>query len=192
MFSKFYFKQWNELATALQQVSIAFKKYNAKDALTTDFVLSTISSAITIMTQHSKVSKASQLESFKAELITATNGVNPYTLDKVVLRRNEMVRAVTFRCLQQTEQLLRLEYEEVNTLVKDTKEQIGKIILSAVQLGLIVAAKLSTFNVAAKQTKLWNDISTDASIFLAQKQLLTKVSSVDISILLDHVLNEIA
>lgn len=191
MFSKFYFKQLTSLITLLKTLAEVFKKYNSKDSLATNHILAVINSGITAMNENSKSSKVSQLESVKAELVTALGGVNPYSLDKVTLRRNEMVRAVSFRCLQTLEQILRKEFDEVNAIVNDTKEQVGKIVLTALQMGLIAKDKLITFKTPAKQAKLWKDLAADQSIFLAQKQLLIKVSATDVAILLDHVIDEL-
>lgn len=188
MIQQFYINQQNINSQLLQQVTATLKKYNNRDLDAAIALEKTLDACIDAYSKNGKADKESRFESLKSELVTASRGVNPYTLEKVKLRRNEMIRNTAFKILQNGEEIIREELKEINSKIQQTEELLSQIILAALQAGLIVQAELKNINTQAKIEKLWKDIGNDPNLSIAHKKVLLMVSQPDITVLLDQII----
>ncbi len=141
--------------------------------------------------QRGRADRESQTTSMKAELITALRGVNPVTLEKPPLRRNEMQSTIVFKVLQTLESLLRTDLQQAMSLLQRARELVNQIIVAAIQKGLIDDETIRVTTTQEAIESLWRAIAADPAIALAQKQLLLLVSLFDVDVLIDQVLSDL-
>ena len=188
MIQQFYINQQSITGQLLQQVTATLKKYNNRDLDAAIVLEKTLDACIDAYSKNGKADKESRFESLKSELITASRGVNPYTLEKVQLRRNEMIKNTAFKILQNGEEIIREELKEINGKIQQAQELLSQIILAALQGGLIAQADLKNINTQAKIEKLWKDLGIDQNLNIAHKKVQLMVSLTDITILLDQII----
>lgn len=188
MIQQFYINQQNITGQLLQQITATLKKYNNRDLDAAIVLEKTLDACIDVYSKNGKSDKESRFVSLKSELVTASRGVNPYTLEKVQLRRSEMIKNTAFRILQNGEEIIREELMEINSKIQQAEELLSQIILAALQAGLIVQAELKNINTQVKIEKLWKDIGNDPNLSIAHKKVLLMVSQPDITVLLDQIL----
>lgn len=188
MIQQFYINQQNITGQLLQKITATLKKYNDRDLDAAIVLEKTLDACIAAYAKSGKADKESRFESLKSELVTASRGVNPYTLEKVQLRRNEMIKNTAFRILQNGEEIIREELKEINIKIQQAEELLSQIILAALQAGLIIQAQLKNINTQAKIEKLWKDIGNDPNLNIAHKKVQLMVSQPDITVLLDQII----
>lgn len=188
MIQQFYINQQTVTEQLLQQLTATLKKYNNRDLDAAIVLEKTLDTCIAAYSKSGKSDKESRFESLKSELVTAARGVNPYTLEKVQLRKNEMIRNTAFRILQNGEEIIREELKEINSKIQQAEELLSQIILAALQAGLIVQAELNNLDTQAKIEKLWKDIGNDPNLNIAHKKVQLMISQPDITILLNQIL----
>jgi hypothetical protein len=189
MIQQFYTNQQNIASGLLQQVTESLKKYNDRDLDATLALQKTLDSCIQSYAKNNKSEKESRFESLKSELTTALRGVNPYSLEKQQLHRNEMIRNTAFRILQASEELIRLELVDINEKLRQAEELIAQIVLAAIQSKLIENENLGKINTQAKIEKLWTDLGNDPNLNIAVKKVQLMVSQPDITILLGQTID---
>jgi hypothetical protein len=188
MIQQFYSNQQNIASTLLLQVTASLRKYNDRDIDAAIALHTTLDACITAYSKINKTEKESRFESLKSELTTALRGVNPYTLEKVKLHRNEMIKNTAFRILQSSEEIIRTELEGITDRLKQAEELISQIILAAIQGNLIAKDDIKKITTQTAIEKLWKDIGNDAGLNIAVKKVQLMVSQPDITILLAQIL----
>lgn len=188
MIQQFYSNQQNIASALLKQVTASIKKYNDRDLDAAIALHTTLDACITAYAKINKTEKESRFQSLKSELTTALRGVNPYTLEKVKLQRNEMIKNTAFRILQNSEEIIRTELQLITDRLKQAEELISQIILAAIQGNLIAKENIKDIKTQAAIEKLWKDIGNDAGLAIAVKKVQLMVSQPDITILLAQIL----
>jgi hypothetical protein len=188
MIQQFYSNQQNIASALLKQVTASIKKYNDRDLDAAIALHTTLDACITAYAKINKTEKESRFQSLKSELTTALRGVNPYTLEKVKLQRNEMIKNTAFRILQNCEEIIRTELQLITDRLKQAEELISQIILAAIQGNLIAKENIKDIKTQAALEKLWKDIGNDAGLAIAVKKVQLMVSQPDITILLAQIL----
>lgn len=185
---KVYYRDYQLLQHFLDLVIKALGKYNKKDFDYDSFLLNVLSECHTGYGQAGLKQKESKMLSLKSEFITAQRGINPLTFEKVTVRRGEMQATISFKVLQQLEEIVRTDLMEVEAKIKQAEELINQIILAAYQGGILTVERLKKIRTNSSMKKIWNELGKDANINLGQKRVLMIVSEYDAYIILDNVL----
>lgn len=191
MVQQFYINQQQLAGQLLQQITGTLKKYNNRDLDAAIALQKTLDACIAVYSKNGKPDKESRFESLKSELTTAQRGVNPYTLEKVQLRRQEMIRNTAFRVLQSGEEIVRLELAEINGKLQQAEELLSQIVLAALQNNLVPQAELKNINTQVKIEKFWKDLGNDPNFSIAGKKVQLMVSQADITVLLDQIIGRL-
>ena len=167
----------------------ALRMYNQKDLNAEAALERAIDTAIESFSGAEGLNTASQLESLKAELITAQQGVNPYTLEKHQLGRRQMRTAVAFRVMQNVQSLLLAEASSIQTRLQEAETIVQQILLSAMQSGLLTAQQLKDANSQEAVEVIWKDIEKESALLVAKKKVILAVGVFDASILCNTVVS---
>ncbi len=169
----------------------ALKMYNQKDLNSETALERAIDAGIASFSGTQGLNTASQLESLKAELITAQQGVNPYTLEKSALGRRQMRTAVAFRVMQNLQVLLLAEASSIQTRLQEAEAIVQQILLSAMQSGLLTPQQLKDANSEEAVEVIWKDVEKESALLVAKKKVILAVGVFDASILCNNVVSSL-
>lgn len=130
-----------------------------------------------------RTSGENQLLVLQAEFVSASQGVNPLTLERVTSHRREMQRAIALRVLQRSAEQLRADLERDAKLLAEAGAQLRPIVLAAMQKGL-VRLRPGKAMTQAQLDRLWRALLNEPDLALAARQVAMQVSVYDIQLLL--------
>ncbi|MFZ4769658.1 MAG: hypothetical protein ACOYLO_05710 [Ferruginibacter sp.] len=162
--------------------------FNAKDYATDKALALVLKDCIQTFKALGYADKESQVQSLKAELVTAQRGMNPYTLQKQNMGRNEMFTSVMFKILQALEVQLRTYYLVGDEKLQQARELISQIIVAALQGGFLTNLDIKNIKTQKQTEVAWKKLGEDANISLGQKRVLLIVSPYDAIILFDELI----
>jgi hypothetical protein len=129
----------------------------------------------------------SQLESLKAEFATSQRGINPYTLAKAAEGRRGLRKMVAFKILQDVGIMLRQDLGRIETQLKDARQMIEQIVLSAVQTGSLTPDQIEQSVSSEALETIWNGLGNEPTLSAAQKKVLLSASIHDVVIMLGEI-----
>ncbi len=188
---KFYHNENAKITALLTQLNGVMNKFNSRDYDTDVVLLHCLEESINTYKSLGRIQRESQLQSLRAEFITAQRGTNPITLEKQNIRRHEMTNAIAFKVMQSTEQQLRQDFIENENMLKQAGDLIVQIIIAAIQGGLLTDVDILNIKESKDIENAWNKIGADPNIALGQKRVLLLVSKYDALILFDDLLSAI-
>ncbi len=185
---RFIFNEKVKLTLLLEQLNACMDLFNAKDYATDKALALVLKDCIQTFKALGYADKESQVQSLKAELVTAQRGINPYTLQKQNMGRNEMFTSVMFKILQALEVQLRTYYLAGDEKLQQARELISQIIVAALQGGLLTNLDIKNIKTQKQTEAAWKKMGEDANISLGQKRVLLIVSPYDAIILFDELI----
>ena len=189
MFGKLWHQQQQQVQHVMELTVAALRMYNQKDLDAEAAIERAIDAAIGSFSGAQGLNTASQLESLKSELITAQQGVNPYTLEKPTLGRRQMRTAVAFRVMQNLQALLLAEASSIQTRLQEAETIVQQILLSAMQSGLLTAQQLKDADSQEAVEVIWKDVEKESALLVAKKKVILAVGVFDASILCNNVVS---
>ncbi len=124
-----------------------------------------------------------QLLALQAEFVSAGQGVNPMTLERVTSHRREMQRAIALRVLQRSAEQLRADLERDARGLADAGAQLRPLLLAAMQKGLVRPRRGKPMS-QAQFHRLWRAVLGEPDLALAARQVAMQLSVYDIHLLL--------
>lgn len=177
--TRFYTNEKTRLDKALQLMIAALQKYNAKDFEADTALKVALDEALLMYKELGKSNQESQFEALKAEWVTAQRGINPMSLEKLTVRRNEMVGTVKFKIMQRAQQQLAMDVEAVDAVLNEATTLISQIIVASLQGGLLNPELIRRAGDPDAVETLWKNIGDDANVMLGQQRVLLMVSRYD-------------
>lgn len=177
--TRFYLNEKTRLDKALQLMIAALQKYNSKDFEADMALKLALDEALLAYKELGKSNQESQFEALKAEWVTAQRGINPMSLEKLTVRRNEMVSTVKFKIMQRAQQQLALDIEAVEAVLNEATALVSQIIVAALQGGWIKIDDIRRADNADAVETLWKNLDRDANILLGQQRVLLIISRYD-------------
>ncbi|MEO6071279.1 MAG: hypothetical protein ABIN57_09395 [Chitinophagaceae bacterium] len=184
---KFYHKELKDLTTLLQALNAVADSYNKKEVTVFAALQQWLTDAIQFYNGAGKAERESRLQLLKAEMITAQRNINPITLEKVTLHRQEMQATIAFKILQAAEQSLRTEVVALEERIETASELTTQVVIAGLQAGIITDAIIKNETTQKALESLWAALSANENIALGQMRILLTVSIYDVWILLDEV-----
>ena len=176
------------LERLLARSSAVLAKYNSSDldvaAALTDFLDDTIAVYHTL----NQATVENRMLALKADFVTASQGTNPLTFERVTTYRRAMQRAVALRVLQASAEQLRTDLELDAKQLGDASTLLRPIVLAAFRNGLVDGSRSTPPHHQNVET-LWRVLLADDDIELAARQVAMQVSVYDIQLLLDTLLD---
>ena len=188
MLGKLWHKERQRIQTILESVVEVLQKYNRRDLDAEAALERIIDSAIESYSGVQEVNRVSQLESLKAEVVTAQHGINPYTLEKVTLGRRQMKGTVAFRVLQSLQSMLSQEMTAIDSKLQDAEDMVQQILLSALQSGVVTLKELEDADSQNAVEAIWKVVEKDGTLLVAKKKVILSVGVYDGIILCDKVI----
>ncbi len=189
--TRFYLNEKMRLDKALQLLTAALEKYNARAADADDALKTALDEATAIYKELGKSNQESLFQLLKTEWITAQRGINPVTLEKVSIRRNEMINTIKFKIMQKGQQQLGVDIDEVDASLKEATTLVSQIIIAALQAKLIGTKDIETIKSEDEIEGLWKTIGTDDNIAIGQKRVQLLISRFDALLLFGDLLQQI-
>jgi hypothetical protein len=122
---------------------------------------------------------------FKAQLQMARRGIDPLTLIRQTTQRRDFESRMAFKLLMASSEQLRGDLNADRANLKSAREQLGNILLAALQNGLVAEVGLDL--AAPTQAMLeafWRRAVIDSQLGLAVKQVAIAVSLPDVVLML--------
>ncbi len=185
---RFFYNEKIKTTALINQLNAAMELYNNRHFDLDKVLVGLLKNCIQLYKDLGYADKESQVQSLLTEMVTAQRGVNPYTLLKQNIRRNEMLQIVFFKILQSLELLLRTDYNAANEKLQQASDLVSQIILAAMQAGLLTDAELKAIKTQKDTEAAWKKLDADSNISLGKKRVLLLVSSFDALLLLDELL----
>ena len=120
---------------------------------------------------------------------TAIKGIHPLKLEKLKLGRRENTWIAAFYCLTTLSEILQINIERVEVILKEANEMLSQLILSAIQNQLISQLQLDESDNLNKIEALWNKLKQNQQIGLIHKKLRLTITNNDIYLLLDEIIS---
>jgi hypothetical protein len=185
---KFYYNENQKISGLLVLLNSVMKKFSSKDYDTDVMLLQCLDDCINTYQNLGRIQRESQLQSLRAEFITAQRGINPVTLERQNTRRNEMTNAIAFKVIQSTEQQLRQDFIENENILRQAGDLISQIIIASIQGGLLTDKDITNIKETNEVEDAWNKISLDTNISIGQKRVLLLASKYDAIIMFGDLL----
>jgi hypothetical protein len=189
--TRFYLNEKERLNKALQLMIAALQKYNSKDFETDTALKLALDEALLVYKDLGKSNQQSQFEALMAEWVTAQRGINPITLEKVTVRRHEMLGTVKFKVMQRAQQQLAMDVEAVEAVLNEATTLVSQIIVAALQAGLITPADIQRADNADAVEMIWKNLDTDNNILLGQQRVLLMISRYDALLIFGDLLQQL-
>jgi hypothetical protein len=180
---RFFYNDKTKIAALINQLNTAMELYNGRQYNSDKELLKLLGNGIRDYKALGYPDKESQIHSLQAEIVTAQRGINPYTLQRQTLRRNEMLQTVQFKILQALELQLRTDYTAAEETLQQASVLVSQIIVAAVQGGLLNDTDIKKLNTQQDIENAWKKLDADANILFGKKRVLLLVSKFDALIL---------
>ena len=158
-------------------------KYNSADLDVAAALIDFLDETIAVYHALNQATVENRMLVLKAECVTASQGTNPLTFERVTTNRRAMQRAVALRVLQVSAEQLRADVERDTKQLADASGQLRPIVLAAIQKGLVDVSRCAPRDHPDLE-RLWRDLLADDDIQLAARQVALQVSVHDIQLLL--------
>ena len=185
---KFFYNEKIKITALISELNTAMELYNNRHFDLDKVLIGLLKNCIQLYRDLGYADKESQVQSLMTEMATAQRGINPYTLLKQNIRRNEMQHIVSFKILQTLELLLRTDYNAAEAKLAQAAELVSQIIVAALQAGFLTDAELKAIKTQKDTEAAWKKLDTDSNISLGKKRVLLLVSSFDALLLFDELL----
>ena len=163
-------------------------KYNDADLDVDAALTGFLDETIAVYHTWNRVTAENRMLALKAECVTASQGTNPLTLERVTTNRRAMQRAVALRVLQASAEQLRTDVELDTKQLADVSSQLRPIVLMGIRKGLVNVSQ-SVPRSQLDMERLWRALVADEDIQLAARQVAMQVSIYDIQLLLDTLMD---
>lgn len=170
----------------LVQASGMFSKHNRLDLDFVPAVKSFLAAPIEHYRSHGRSATENELLSAEAQIVSAEQGINPLTGERLLTHRRELRRMIALKALQQCAALLRGDSAELAQRLAEGEAQLRPIVLVALQQGLLPPDFRHEDQGAIEA--LWSRLLKDASTGLAARQLAMQLGPHDIQLLLTTLL----
>ncbi len=185
---RFFYNEKIKITALINQLNAAMELYNTRHFDLDKVLIGLLKNCIQLYKDLGYGDKESQVQSLMTEMATAQRGINPYTLLKQNIRRNEMQQIVFFKILQSLELLLRTDYNAAEAKLAQAADLVSQIIVAAMQTGLLSDAEIKKIKTEKEREAAWKKLDEDANISLGKKRVLLLVSSFDALLLFEELL----
>jgi hypothetical protein len=170
------------LEPLLQQANAVLVKYTRNDPGFTDALEEFLGEAANVFESAGASKLQNEFLALSSNAASARQGINPYTLERVSVRRRTMQRSVGQRVLTHAAELLRNETEKCENAIGESRARLMPLLLSVLQRGLfeLPAAPPSQ----SQLTGLWELLLMDSETRTNARHLAMTTSTPDIHILL--------
>lgn len=186
---RFFYNEKIKITALINQLNAAMDLYNNRHFDLDKVLIGLLKNCIQLYKDLGYADKESQVQTLITEMVTAQRGINPYTLLKQNIRRNEMQQIVSFKILQSLELLLRTDYAAAEAKLAQAADLVSQIIVAALQAGLLTDAEIKQIKTEKEREAAWKKLDADANISLGKKRVLLLVSSFDALLLFDDLLS---
>lgn len=185
---KFFYNEKIKITALITELNTAMELYNNRHFDLDKVLIGLLKNCIQLYKDLGYGDKESQVQSLMTEMVTAQRGINPYTLLKQNIRRNEMQQIVSFKILQTLELLLRTDNNAAEAKLAQAADLVSQIVVAALQAGFLSDAELKAIKTQKDTEAAWKKLDTDSNISLGKKRVLLLVSSFDALLLFDELL----
>ena len=163
--------------------SAVLGKYNRHDLDLAPALGAHLDEAIATFRRIGRTQSENQWLAWQAQVVSASHGTNPLTLERVSTHRREMQRGIALRVLQQSAEQLRADLARDGAALAEATTQLRPIVLAAMHKSLFVP-KAGRAPTQKQLEKLWAAVLADAELQLAARQVMMAVGPYDIQLLL--------
>ena len=185
---RFFYNEKIKITALINQLNAAMELYNNRHFDLDKVLIGLLKNCIQLYKDLGYADKESQVQSLMTEMVTAQRGINPYSLLKQNIRRNEMQQIVSFKILQSLELLLRTDDSAAEAKLAQAADLVSQIIVAALQAGLLTDDEIKQIKTEKEREVAWKKLDADANISLGKKRVLLLVSSFDALLLFDELL----
>ncbi len=191
MFLKFQHKIKEDYALHLTNVNLLMNEYQKNNFNIVQLVRSFLHEYIIYLTNLNDKSKLTTINFLATKLATVEKNINPYTLEKIINNRLKISNAVCFDIIKDVQAIMNEEFVLTKAIIDDNTITISNLVFLSLQENINSIEDLEKDINEDFLISFWNNISQNANLYFAQKQLSTKISKQDIYIILNNLLNNL-
>jgi len=179
-----HFKK-QQLEGFIQQLIFQNEKFIKKEYDVDNTLMQLLNDVQEYYRQIGESTQESTISQLKTYLDLAVSGIDPISLERVKIRRRDLVRTACFHCLSNLGDALQNSLKTIEILLLSSLETIHHLLLSAYQSKLITDDLINKTDSIEKCTALWEKLKSNEQISLIDKKLKLDILQEDISILID-------
>ena len=179
-----HFKK-QQLEGFIQQLIFQNEKFIKKEYDVDNTLMQLLNDVQEYYRQIGESTQESTISQLKTYLDLAVSGIDPISLERVKIRRRDLVRTACFHCLSNLGDALQNSLKTIEGLLHNSLETIHQLLLSAYQSKLITDDLINKTDSIEKCTALWEKLKSNEQISLIDKKLKLDILQEDISILID-------
>lgn len=170
------------LEPLLQQANQVLLKYTRLDLDFANSLEEFLSNAAKVFEATGASSLQNEFLALSATTASAREGVNPYTLERVSVRRRTMRRSVGQKALGHAAEILRNEAAKCAAAIEESRSRLMPLLLNVLQRNLFQLPTAAPSQ--AELDRLWELLMTDSETQSAARYVAMTISAVDVQILL--------
>lgn len=186
MFIKFYHKELNELKEFQRALIRVYDLYLGRDFNLEQQLIQLLQDLLRYYKNTHTESAANWIQSLLAEIHTAKRGIHPFSLERITVRKHELVITTCYKIIQNLNDRLRVDAEKLEQTLQEGRTLLKQILLGSIQLTVMTADQIKAITTQRERERAWSQLLTlNNGMQQLTRSLTTLVSTPDIYLLME-------
>lgn len=151
-------------------------------------LISELQSLEEFFTSIGQTQEASQISTLRSYIVTAKNGLNPVTLEKLDINKRKILDASIFHCLSQVSIILEEKLEKNTQILDLARRNLTQVVNSLIESENLTIDRLEKLKSIESIEEYWAVLLVESKqIESIQNNLLLDLHKMDISLLLSNI-----
>lgn len=179
------------LEESIHQLNELSHLFNKNDTYLDKKIMYYLDHRIDVLKQQNSNELVSIFEGVKSTMNMAMQGISPYTLEKIKIGKNGMVKGVCYRVLQQLQDVLFPQLEKHKATIEKAQELMKQLILGALQREKFDPERIALPITNQKLETIWAAMLHDDVLKMFAYNIKLIVLHQDALLLLETFLNQL-
>ncbi len=136
-------------------------------------------------------SAATWIQGLLAEIHTAKRGIHPFSLERITIRKHELVLTTCYKIIQNLNDRLRADTEKLELTLQEGRTLLKQIFLGSIQLTVLTADQIKAITTQREREGTWTQLLTlNNGMQQLTRSLSTLVSTPDIYLLMEELTSQ--
>lgn len=187
MFIKFYHKELNELKEFQRALMRVYDLYLSRDFNLEQHLIQLLQELLIYYKNAHTESVANWIQGLLAEIHTAKRGIHPFSLERITIRKHELVLTTCYKIIQNLNDRLRGDSEKLEHTLQEGRTLLKQIFLGSIQLTVLTADQIKAITTQRERERAWTQLLTlNNGMQQLTRSLSTLVSTPDIYLLMEE------
>lgn len=191
MFIKFYHKELNELKDFQRALMRVYDLYLSRDFNLEQHLIQLLHELLIYYKNAHTESAATWIQGLLAEIHTAKRGIHPFSLERITIRKHELVLTTCYKIIQNLNDRLRADTEKLELTLQEGRTLLKQIFLGSIQLTVLTADQIKAITTQREREGTWTQLLTlNNGMQQLTRSLSTLVSTPDIYLLMEELTSQ--